>query len=180
MVKIARKIVLILCAGLIIFTNGLTLCLSKDFDNTGLDDLERSMKNMEMMQKQDTLIKEKDFPKYQFPKPPEQTFKQDLMPLDQKKKDRAAIRNEQRWQELMHTKRVDLMQNFEGWLPRIAREYRFLIELLMIALAITFFGLMAYRRKIKQQEDNKAREENKEGTTKETYYHGYNKYNKGL
>lgn len=158
-----KKILIILFVCLFVLINGLTFCMSQDLDNKALDDIERSFKDMERSMKQDPLKNEniKFQEKYQFPQQKIKALTQDLTVKDQPATDRAIIRNQERWKELMEGPKTSLSEGLDDWGQdvKIPKEYRLIIELFAIALSLSLITFMLYRRKFKKQQKKKPEED---------------------
>lgn len=161
-----NKVLFILFVSLVILMNGLTFCIPQDFDNRALDDLERSIKNMERTMKQDSLKDLQLKQKQQYPslKPPIDTFPSDLSVGDKPATDRAIIKNQERWKEMMDGPKTSLSEGLSDWQQdiKIPKKYRLLIELFVIALFLNIVTFLLYRRKIKshkKEEGGRSKEE---------------------
>lgn len=158
-----KKILLIIFVCLLVLINGLTFCMSQDLNDKALDDIERSFKDMERSMKQDS-FKNKNIKfqeKHQFPRQKIKSFTQDLTIKDQPATDRAIIKNQERWKELMEGPKTSLSEGLDDWRQdvKIPKEYRLIIEFFAIALSLSLVTFMLYRRKFKKQQKKKPEED---------------------
>ena len=172
-----NKTLTIISVSLVFLMNSLTFCLAQDLDNRALEDLERSIKNMERTMKQDSLKDLQIQQKQQYPalKPPVSTFPSDLSAKDKPATDKAIIKNQERWKKMMDSKKANLSEGLDDWGQdiKIPKKYRLLIELFAIALFLNIVTFMLYRRKIKgykKEEEGRFKEEIERDKAKEYIY----------
>ncbi|MFC1709129.1 hypothetical protein ACFL2J_03605 [Candidatus Omnitrophota bacterium] len=127
------------------------------------DDLQRSFKDLQRSIKQDSLkggayqSPQQTLPQGLVPSPQQKfkPFAQDAISQDKPVHAQAVIRNLERLKELKDKQRRQSSTNSEDWEAKIPEKYRFMIELVVVALFITFFGLAFYKRKVKKREASK-------------------------
>jgi len=82
--------------------------------------------------------------------------------------DRAVMSNQERLKEFIDARRQSLSNEFNKLLFRIPEEYRFVVEIIVIGIFVSFFTLMFYRQQHRRMEREKeaqsATEEKREQT----------------
>ena len=141
-----------------------------------MDDLQRSFKDLERSLKQDSLKDSQLQKDYQLPQQPALPAGQGLAPPPQQKieppapvnifqsspgADRAVIKNQEILQEFINEQKRQAVAEAAGWIAKIPEKYRFMVELAVIALCITFFGVAFYKRQVKREEQKKVTVEDK-------------------
>jgi hypothetical protein len=103
--------------------------------------------------------------KYGFPNQNIVLDQRSLKMIDQQAQDGAVLANQKRWRQMMESNKANLFRKFDEWLEvfHIPKEYHLLIELLLVALFIIFFGIIFYRRGLRKryQDDFAAYKEHK-------------------
>lgn len=137
------------CAVLILVTlagaAGLAFCLAAaEFDDVerSLKDTERAMRQMQQQQDQ-------------------QKFKMDMQRLAAPKfssEDRAAAKNKELLDKFMAEQNRDLGKEMDDWMEKFAKEYRLIIEALVIAIIVSGFSIFFYRQKLKKLAQEKEKE----------------------
>lgn len=134
-------LILIMLVGVV----GLAFCLYAaefdDFDRS-LKDTERAMRQLQQQQDQ-------------------QKFRTDTGRFNAPKlssEDKAAKKNKELLDKFIASQNRDLGKEMDDWMEKFAREYRFIIEVFAIALAITALSFFFYKQKLKKLAQEKEKE----------------------
>lgn len=140
MKKIDRYIVIVV-VGILGFTLSLYAAQFNDLSRS-LKDSERSMR--QFRQQQDQLKLRTDMKGISQP-----TFASE---------DRAAKKNKELLDKMIADQNRDLGQEMDDWLEKFAKEYRMIIEVTLIALAISGLSFFFYKQKLKKIAKEKEKE----------------------
>lgn len=72
--------------------------------------------------------------------------------------DRAAKKNKELLDKMIADQNRDLGQEMDDWLEKFTKEYRLMIEVVLIALAISSLSIFFYRQKLKKIAKEKEKE----------------------
>lgn len=135
-----------------------------------LDNLERSIKDLERSLNQESLAAPQVEQEYPLPKQQVEPFTQgasqlptqrlqplmqNMAPADKPATDKAIIKNQERFKKMMEEQQKQISQSMEDWGLVIPKQYRLIVDIFAIAVAITLFGLIFYRRKVREKETEK-------------------------
>ena len=76
------------------------------------------------------------------------------LPQGMEATDRAVLKNQQRFKEMMDAKNKKLADNVEEGF-KLPQQYRFIIEMFAIGFFVSFFGIVFYRKKFKHLQSKK-------------------------
>ncbi len=140
MKKISLQIVIVV-VGILGFTLSLYAAQFNDLSRS-LKDSERSMRQFRQQQGQ---LK----------------FRTDMKGIDKQtfaSEDRAAKKNQELLDKMIADQNRDLGEEMDDWLEKFAKEYRMIIEVTLIALAISGLSIFFYTRKLKKIAKEKEKE----------------------
>ena len=84
-----------------------------------------------------------------------QPINQNMLPADKPATDKAVLKNQERFKKMMDEQQRQISQSLDDWIVAIPKEYRLIVDIFAIALAVTLFGLIFYRRKLKEKDSEK-------------------------
>jgi len=124
-----------------------------------LDDLDRSIKDMERSKRYDSLKGIELQKDYQLSPQRIKTLKQDMALEDLPSTDRAMEKNKERLKKMLDEQKKNTSQNLDDWGIGIPKKYRLIVELFAIGIFVSFFSFIYYKQRVKKREDKKPEED---------------------
>jgi hypothetical protein len=84
--------------------------------------------------------------------------------------DRAIIRNQERFEQLVNEQKRQAAANAAGRSAKIPEQYRLMVEVSIAVLFLTFFGVNFYRRLAKKKKEEKVKTEDKSSGDEIVFY----------
>ncbi|MFH1621874.1 MAG: hypothetical protein ABIA97_01990 [Candidatus Omnitrophota bacterium] len=124
-----------------------------------LDDLDRSIKDIERSMRQDSLRDVELQKNYQLAPQKIKSFTQDMTFGDLPTTDKAMEKNQERLQKMLDAQKKTTSQSLDDWGMRIPKKYRLFVELFAIGIFVSFFSFIYYKRRVKKGAEAKKAEE---------------------
>lgn len=120
-----------------------------------MDDLDRSIKEIERSMRQDSFRDMELQKKYQLAPQKLKSFTPDMNLKDLPSTDRAMEMNQERLKKMMDAQKEDMSQSLDDWGMRIPKKYRLFVEIFAIGIFVSFFSFIYYKQRVKKGVEEK-------------------------